>query len=185
MNFEINDYDCNPNIYENNNNKKYKEEYEFQNSNKILNNNIYPFIPQNILPKEINNKANNNQNSFLNSNNVSPFEDQNYGNYNSSNKSNYFEENFTPSPLNIRYNNYENNYLNENNSINLLNLTDKIYEDDEHFKKKIISTKNINTLEKRKNKNKNLNKKFSKDIVNKKCTKKSLFINNNNKKKIL
>ena len=125
---------------------------------------------------------NNIQNSLLNSNNASPFEDQNNDNYNSiSNKSNFFEENIIPSPLNVHVNNYEKNYLKENSSINVLNLTDKIYEDDEHFKKRIISTKNINNLEKGKNKNRNRNKKSSKDIPNKKSNRKSLFINNNNK----
>ena len=187
MYFEINDYDSrqelfdNPNRYDNK--KVYEEEYEFHNSNKILNNNIDSFIPPpNIISNEINNKINNIQNSLLNSNNASPFEDQNNDNYNSiSNKSNFFEENIIPSPLNVHVNNYEKIYLKENSSINVLNLTDKIYEDDEHFKKRIISTKNINNLEKGKNKNRNRNKKSSKDIPNKKSNRKSLFINNNNK----
>ena len=179
MNYEVNDYDSryefeNQNGYEDNN-RDYEEEYEFQNSYKKYSNNIDTFIPPQRLTNEMNNKINNIHNSFMNiSNNISPYEDQNNDNYNYISKTNNdLEENIIPSPLNFIDNNHEINYIKENNSINLLNLTDKIYEDDEHFKKGITTKKNENC-------DKSIyRKKSSKGTANKRSNKKSLFINNN------
>ncbi len=181
MNFEINDYDSGHELFENinlyeNNNRVNEQEYEFQNNYNIFTNNINSFIPPIHLSNEISQNKNDFHDSFINmSNNISPNEELNNNNYNS--KSNE-DENFIPSPLN-NFNNYKSNYLKETNSINLLNLTDKIYESDEHFRKGIISKKNENT-------DKNLKmKKSYKGTVNKRNNRKSLFItNSNNLKKI-
>ena len=179
MNYGVNDYDSryefeNQNRYEDNN-RVYEEEYEFQNSYKKYSNNIDTFIPPQRLTNVMNNKINNIHNSFMNmSNDISPYEEQNNDNYNYISKSNNdLEENIIPSPLNFFDNNHELHYIRENNSINLLNLTDKIYEDDEHFKKGITTKKNENC-------DKSINKKkSSKGTANKKSNRKSLFLNIN------
>ena len=147
MNYDINDYDSRQNLIEdrlNNTLNDYEEEYDFQNNNMLFNNNnnIDSFIP----PERISNKINkyyNCQNSISMSNNISPYDDRsnskivsNINNYIDRNKSNQSSNYFN------KIDNYNNKYMNNNNSITLLNLTDKIYEDDEHFKKGIISKKN-------------------------------------------
>ena len=188
MNFEINDYDSRQDLiedqYDNNTLKDYEEEYEFQNNNKIFNNNIDLFIPPGCISNKLNNIKNINyiQNSLSNiSNNISRYEEQ--INSNNVSNNNYIEGNNTP--LNnlelCDNNNYNNKYINDNNSITLLNLTDKIYEDDDHFKKGIISKKNETkgNFEKIKPRK----KKSSKFRANMKNKRKSLFIVNNNKKR--
>jgi hypothetical protein len=149
MNYEINEYDSRQDLIEegfNNTINDFEEEYEFQNNNILFNNNnggIDSFIP----PERISNKINkyyNNQNSFSNmsNNNISPYEDQNnskvINNYNFVDKK---KSNQSSNILNM-FDKYNNKYINDNHSITLLNLTDKIYEDDEHFKKGIITKKN-------------------------------------------
>lgn len=156
MNYEINDYyDSrlefleNQNEFQNNyenNFRNNEEEVEFQVNNGKISNNIGPYFQQRFLSPDIN--RNMNQNSISNmSYNFLPSEQQNNNYYN--NNSNSMVAN---SPMENRknnnfdnYDNYDNNnnnyYINENNSITLLNLTDKIYEDDDHLKKDIITKK--------------------------------------------
>ena len=191
MNYEIINYDSRNDLDENqfnNSLKNYEEEYEFQNNNIIFNanNNIESFIPPQRLSNKMNKFLNVNsiQNSLSNmSNNLSRYEDQNNS---ISLTNNYLERNMSinmsnhPSIKNINVYDYNNKFLNDNNSITLLNLTDKIYEDDDHLKKGIISKKNENKGNFRKIEFKK--KKSSKYGDSNKKERKSLFIANKENK---
>ena len=180
MNYEINDYyDSrmefleNQNEFQNNyenNFRNNEEEVEFQINNGKLSNNIDPYFQQRFLSPDKN--KNMIQNSISNmSYNFLPSEQQNNNNNNSNS---YVIESPIENRKNDNYDNYDNNnndyYNNENNSITILNLTDKIYEDDDHLKKDIITKKGTKGIS---GKFKPKKKKSSKNCVN---------INNNNKK---
>ena len=195
MNFDFNDYDSRQELFENqnefhqrccdNNYRNYEEEYEFRNNNGKINNNIEQYFQQRFLYKDYNKNVNPAQNSLSNmSNNFLPSDQQNNDNLNSNSI-------ISRSPIENynKYDNYENNYnnyhINQNNSITLLNLTDKIYEDDEHLQKGIISKKSVSKANTGKTKPKK--KKSSKfgGVGNNnnsiKKNRKSLFIINNKK----
>jgi hypothetical protein len=70
-----------------------------------------------------------------------------------------------------------NNYINGNNSITLLSLTDKIYEDEDHFNKGIIRKRN-SKFENNCSKKEKSSSKFVGNN-NKRSNRKSLFISNN------
>ena len=183
----MNEYDSRLEFIENNDSYSdntpglYEEEYNIK-----INNNIKE-LDNLYLSRDLNKNMNNIQNSISNiSNNLVPYEQQNNEHFNTNSISNNFFGNLNPSIDNFNKidnyesynNNYHNNYFNENNSINLLNLTDKIYEDDEHFHKGIISKKSMSN--KVNSMKVNPKKKKSSKFVNKK-NRKSLFIINNKK----
>ncbi len=194
MNFDYNDYDSRQELFENqnefhhrycdNNYRNYEEEYEFRNNNGKINNNIEQYFQQRFLYKDYNKNINPVQNSLSNmSNNFLASDQQNNDKLNSNSiVSRSPIENYN------KYDKYENNYnnyyLNENNSITLLNLTDKIYEDDDHLQKGIISKKsfskgNSGKIKPKKKKSSKLGEGGNNN--NNKKKKKSLFIINNKK----
>ena len=177
MNYEINDYDSREGLFRNNDSiRDNEEEYEFQFGKKFSN--IEEFIPPKRISKDLNNLSNL-------SNNISPYDYNNKddANLNSNLLNNLLEGNNIASPIHRYQNNFKTNYGNENkNSITLLNLTDKIYENDDHFKKKIINKK-VGNKEKPKNKkNKSSRSGEKREKGEKKKNRKSLFIANNNNK---
>lgn len=148
----------------NENNKEYEEEYVFLKNNKNRSNSIGIFNRHNRLSKKSNRKVSFMQNSINNTNNnISHLEDLNNYNFRSS-KSNIIEK-LLPSSLN-NLDNYEDNKTNK--GINLLNLTVKIYENDEHFQKQIITKKSRKkvSFDKTVNFENKLKKKSSKVIGN-------------------
>ena len=195
MNFDYNDYDSRQELFENqnefqhrycdNNYRHYEEEYEFQNNNGKINNNVEQYFQERFLSKDYNKNLNHVQNSQSNmSNNFLASDRQNNDNLNSNSI-------ISRSPIENynKYDNYEknynNNYINENNSITLLNLTDKIYEDDEHLQKGMISKKslpkgNSRKVKPKKKKSSKLGGGGNNNNISKK-NRKSLFIINNKK----
>jgi hypothetical protein len=197
MNFDYNDYDSRQELFENqnefehrfydNNYRNYEEEYEFRNNNGKINNNVEQYFQERFLCKDYNKNINPVQNSLSNmSNNFLPSDQQNNDNLNSNSI-------ISRSPIE-NYNKYksnENNYNNyykkkENNSITLLNLTDKIYEDDEHLQKGIISRKSLSKgnsgkVKPKKKKSSKLDGGGDNNNNSNKKNRKSLFIVNNKK----
>ena len=194
MIFDYNDYDSRQELFENQNEiqqkyydndyRNYEEEYEFRNNKGKINNNVEQYFQQRFLCKDHHKNINPLQNSLSNmSNNFLASDQQNNDNLNS---------NSIISPSQIenynKYDNYESNYnnyykKNGNNSITLLNLTDKIYEEDDHLQKGIISRKSLSKANSGKVK---LKKKKSRILGgvennNNKKNRKSLFIINNKK----
>ena len=163
MNYEINKYETEQDIigidrrcYENNI-VDYEEEYELQNNSRK---HIESFLSPGCGPRELNCKYN-----YQNSLNV--MNDQKKLNKIHSNSFVY----------NGNLNKFDNNnYFNENTSITLLSLTDKIYNNEDHFYKGIIRKKNS----KHENNNLKKEKSFSKFGGNncKKSNRRSLFISN-------
>ena len=193
MIFDYNDYDSRQELFENQNEiqqkycddnyRNYEEEYEFRNNNGKINNNVEQYFQQRFLCKDHNKNINPLQNSLSNmSNKFLASDHQNNDNLNSNSIISRSQiENYN------KYDNYERNYnnyyKNENNSITLLNLTDKIYEEDEHLQKGIISKKSLSKGNSGKvnTKKKKIPKLGGVENNNNKKNRKSLFIINNKK----
>ena len=195
MNFEYNDYDSRQELFGNQNEflnrycdnyyRNYEEEYEFPNNNGKINTNVGRFFQQRLLYEDNNKNIYQVQNSLSNvSNNNLPSDQQ----YNDNLNSNSI---ISRSPIenHHKYGNYESNYNhyynNDNNSITLLNLTDKIYEDDEHLQKGIISKKSLSKgtgkVKPKKKKSSKIDGDVNNNTNSNKKNRKSLFIINNKK----
>ena len=165
MNYEINKYEIKQDFFKSekrcyeDNIDDYEKEYELQNNSRKYNN-IDSFLSPGYRPKELNYNSN-----YQNS--LSAMSEQ-------KNTNKLYSNSFI---CNGKLNNYDNNnYINENNSITLLTLTDKIYEDEDHFQKGIIRKKN-SKLDNSSRKDKLFSKGAGNN--NKRSNRKSLFISNN------
>jgi hypothetical protein len=177
MNYEINNYETKLDFFEidkrcyGNNIVDYEKEYELQNDS-IKHYTIESFLSPGCGPRKFN------YNSVCRNSLTSISEQKKIDNIYSNNRLIY----------NGNLNKFDNNnYINENNSITLLSLTDKIYEDEEHFNKGIIRKRNSkfenNSLKKEKsssrfggNNNKKTNRKslFTSKELNRKFSKKDI-----------
>ena len=162
MNFEINNYETKQDFFEidkkyyENNIVDYEKEYELQNNCRKYNN-IESFLSPGNSQKELNDNYNC-QNSFSAMSEQKNLNKIYLNSFSCDRKLNKIDRS---------------NNINEHNNITLLSLTDKIYEDEDHFQKGIFKKKNNNKLKREKS--------FSKceGNNNKKSNRKSLFISNN------
>ena len=165
MNYEINNYETKQDLFEidkryyENNIVDYEREYEIQNNSRQYYN-IESFLSPGCGPRELN--YNPNCQKSLNA--MSEQKKNNkidLNNYIYSENLNKFDNN---------------NYINGNNNITLLSLTDKIYEDEDHFNKGIIRKRN-SKFENNCSKKEKSSSKFGGNN-NKRSNRKSLFISN-------
>ena len=166
MNYEINNYETKQDLFEidkryyENNIVDYEREYEIQNNSRKYYD-IESFLSPGCGPRELN--CNSNYQKSLNAMSEQKKIDK------------LFLNSFVHNESLNKFNN--NNYINGNNSIILLNLTDKIYENEDHFNKGIIRKRN-SKFENNCSKKEKSSSKFGGNN-NKRSNRKSLFISNN------
>ena len=166
MNYEINNYETKQDLFEidqryyENNIVDYEKEYEIQNNSRKYYD-IESFLSPGCGSRELNYNSNY-QNSL-----------------DSMSEQHKIDELFLNSFIyNENLNKFDNNnYINGNNNITLLSLTDKIYEDEDHFNKRIIRKKN-SKFENNYSKKEKSSSKFVGNN-NKRSNIKSLFISKN------